>query len=415
MSYVIIGNSAAGIAAAESIRKFDQKGKVTIISDEPHNTYGRPLISYFLKGTSTAGTMHFRKPPFYTDNGIDTIFGHAAVKIADKHVVLDNGDKVSYDKLLLATGSVPFVPTISGIEGKDNVFTFLKYDDAIALKAVVKKDSRVVIVGGGLIGLKAAEGLHTLCDDITVVEFADRVLAAVIDKQGGTIVSDHLENNGIKCILNNTVDTLRDGEVLLKSGDVLPCDFLIVAVGVRPAITLAKNFGLTVNRGIVTNTHMQTSVPDIYAAGDCVESYDILDGTQKILALWPNAVRQGRIAGASMAGHADELFDGGMPLNSVGFFGLKVMTCGIINPADESGYEIVRIAKGQQYKKFVMQNNMLKGFILINAPNRAGLYTTLIRDGVDLATIDGDITNGIGLINFKPEERAKKIGGGAGR
>ncbi len=268
------------------------------------------------------------------------------------------------------------------------------------------------IVGGGLIGLKAAEGLHSHCDDITVVEFADRVLAAVIDKQGGDIVSAHLENNGIKCILSNTVDTLRDGEVLLKNGDVLPCDILIVAVGVRPAVALAKDAGLTINRGIVTNELMQTSDPDIYAAGDCVESFDILDGTQKILALWPNAVRQGKIAGASMAGHTDEAFEGGMPLNSVGFFGLKVMTCGIINPSDESEYKIIRIADGQQYKKFVIKDNVLKGFILINSAERAGLYTTLIRDGVDLDTLEGDITEGIGLLSFNKAERSKKIGGG---
>lgn len=411
MNYVIIGNSAAGISAAESIRRFDQKGKVTIISDEPHNTYGRPLISYYLKGNSSADTMHFRKPSFYNDNNIDTILGHKAVKIDGKKVVLDNGDSVPFDKLLLATGSIPFIPPMNGIENKPNVFTFLKYDDAIALSKVIKKDSNVVIVGGGLIGLKAAEGLHSHCDNITVVEFADRVLSAVIDNQGGEVVSTHLENNDIKCMLGNTVDTLRDGEVLLKNGEVLPCDILIVAVGVRPAVELATDAGLEISRGIVTNDKMQTSNPDIYAAGDCSQSFDIIDGTNKVLALWPNAVRQGKIAGACMTGNCDEIFDGGMPLNSVGFFGLKVMTCGIINPS-EDGYQIIKIADGQKYKKFVIKDNVLKGFILIDSPERAGLYTTLIRDKVDLSTLDGDITEGIGLLNFSKKDRAVKMGGG---
>jgi NAD(P)H-nitrite reductase large subunit len=411
MKYVIIGNGAAGISAAGAIRKHDKKGSITVISDEPYAAYGRPLISYFIKGTVTQDKMPYKSPSFYEDYRIKTVFGQSAEKIESGSVVLNSGQRVEFDKLLIATGSLPFIPPISGLSGNPNVFTFLKLDDAIALKKAVKRDSRVVIVGGGLIGLKAAEGLHAICDNITVVELADRVLAAVIDKQGGDIVSDHLEKNGIKCITGNSVEAFNNNEAILKNGEAVGCDILVVAVGVRPNVRLAESAGISINKGIVTNENMQTSNPDIYAAGDCVESFDITDGSKRILALWPNAVRQGIIAGSHMAGGAEPAEKGTMPLNSVGFFSLNVMTCGITDPRDNS-YETIIKTEGQKYKKFVIKDDVLRGFVLVDSPHRAGLYTALVRDKKPLSSLSGDITEEMGLINFSKDEIKKKIGGG---
>ena len=238
MKYVIIGNGAAGISAAGAIRKHDKKGSITVISDEPYAAYGRPLISYFIKGTVTQDKMPYKSPSFYEDYRIKKFSKRR--KIGSGSVVLNSGQRVEFDKLLIATGSLPFIPPISGLSGNPNVFTFLKLDDAIALKKAVKRDSRVVIVGGGLIGLKAAEGLHAICDNITVVELADRVLAAVIDKQGGDIVSDHLEKNGIKCITGNSVEAFNNNEAILKNGEAVGCDILVVAVGCGQTYGLPK-------------------------------------------------------------------------------------------------------------------------------------------------------------------------------
>ena len=244
-----------------------------------------------------------------------------------------------------------------------------------------------------------------------MVELADRVLAAVIDKQGGDIVSDHLEKNGIKCITGNSVEAFNNNEAILKNGEAVGCDILVVAVGVRPNVRLAESAGISINKGIVTNENMQTSNPDIYAAGDCVESFDITDGSKRILALWPNAVRQGIIAGSHMAGGAEPAEKGTMPLNSVGFFSLNVMTCGITDPRDNS-YETIIKTEGQKYKKFVIKDDVLRGFVLVDSPHRAGLYTALVRDKKPLSSLSGDITEEMGLINFSKDEIKKKIGGG---
>jgi NAD(P)H-nitrite reductase large subunit len=417
MNYVIIGNSAAGIPAAEAIRKNDKKGKVTIISNEPFKTYSRPLISYYLKGKVSDDRMRFRNEDFYEKNNIEAILGKEAVKVDPKRkkVELEDGTKLPYDKLLLATGSVPFVPFIENAQDKGNVYTFLKWQDAIDLKKAAKKESRVVVIGGGLIGLKAAEGLAKLCDDVTVVELADRVLATILDKEAGAMVSENIENHGIKVILNDTaVKAVGEKNVTaleLKSGKKLECDILVIAVGVRPAADLAKSCGAEVGRGVLVDEAMQTTVPDIYAAGDVVEGYEVLSGQNKILALWPSAVEQGKTAGDRMSG-GNRVYSGGFALNAIDFFGQRIMTSGIINPSEDEGFEILLDKNENSYKKLVIKDDRLYGYILINCPEKAGMYTDLIRRGTPLSELSGNILEDIGLLNFSPAARKEKIYGG---
>ena len=405
--YVIIGNSAAAVGCVSGIRSVDKEGSITIISDEAHFTYSRPLISYWLKGKVTDDKMYYRDSNFYEVNNCTAILGKKVVRIdvENKNVVLEDNSEIAYDKLLVATGSSPFVPPVEGLADAKNAFTFLTWDSAKAVKEVVSKDSKVVIMGAGLIGLKAAEGLHDVCDDITVVDLADRILPSILDSKGASFVQKHIEKEGIKFILNDAASSVKDGVVYLKSGCELPYDVLIVAVGVRPNTNLVKDAGGNVNRGIVTDNKQETSIKDVYSAGDCTESYDICTNQNKILALLPNAYMQGEIAGINMAG-GDKVFDTAMPMNAIGFFGLHMITAGAMEG------ECIESIDENNYKKMVFSDGLLKGYILIGEISRAGIYTSIIREKTPLCEINSDLLKtSPQLLVFDKAVRRKKLAG----
>ena len=405
--YVIVGNSAAAVGCVSGIRSVDKEGSITIISDEPYFTYSRPLISYWLKGKVTDDKMYYRDSNFYEVNNCSTILGKKVIKIdaEKKKIILEDNSEVAYDKLLVATGSAPFVPPVEGLADAKNAFTFLTWDSAKAVKEVVKKDSKVVIMGAGLIGLKAAEGLHEVCEDITVVDLADRILPSILDNKGAAFVQKHIEKEGIKFMLNDAASSVKDGVVYLKSGSELPYDVLIVAVGVRPNTNLVKDAGGNVNRGIVTDNKQETSIKDVYSAGDCTESYDICTSQNKILALLPNAYMQGEIAGINMAG-GDKVFDTAMPMNAIGFFGLHMITAGAMEG------ECLESIDENNYKKMVFSDGLLKGYILIGEISRAGIYTSIIREKTPLCEINSDLLKtSPQLLVFDKAVRRKKLAG----
>lgn len=405
MKYVIIGNSAAAIGCVTGIRTIDKDSSITLISDETHFTYSRPLISYWLKGKVSDDKMYYRGSDFYEKNNCTTLLGKRVEKIdsAAKTVVLDNGSTVEYDKLLVATGSSPFVPPVEGLGEAKNVFTFLTWDSAKAVKEAVNEDSKVVIMGAGLIGLKAAEGLHEICNDITVVDLADRVLPSILDKTGADFVQKHIEKHDVKFVLNDAAASVNKDSIILKSGLELPFDVLIVAVGVRPNVGLVKDAGGNVNRGIVTDNKQATSLDGVYAAGDCTESFDICTGTNKILALLPNAYMQGEIAGINMAG-GDTTFDTAMPMNAIGFFGLHMITAGSMEG------ECVELIDEDNYKKMFFADGLFKGYILIGEIGRAGIYTSLIREKTQMDQIDCNLLKvSPQLLVFDKNARKQKL------
>lgn len=406
LNYVIIGNSAAAIGCVSGIRTIDKESQITLISDEPHFTYSRPLISYWLKGKVDDEKMFYRNSDFYEKNNCNAILGKKVITIdsAAKLVVLEDDSYVKYDKLLVATGSSPFVPPVEGLNEASNTFTFMKWDSVKGIKAAVRNDSKVVIMGAGLIGLKAAEGLHEICEDITVVDMADRILPSILDKKGADFVQSHIEKHHIKFILNDAAQSVANNSVSLKSGQTLDYDVLIVAVGVRPNTELVKNAGGNVNRGIITDNKQETSLQDIYAAGDCTESFDICTEQNKILALLPNAYMQGEIAGINMAG-GDKEFDTAMPMNAIGFFGLHMITAGSMEG------ECAEAIDENNYKKMFFSDNLLKGYILIGEISRAGIYTSLIREKIHLEEIDLNLLkNSPQLLVFNKNTRKAKLG-----
>lgn len=417
MKYVIIGASSAGLATAESIRKYDREGDVTVLTEEAYLPYSRPSISYYLKGKVKESDMPLRKSNYYKQKNINVVTDSKVTAVdTDKKLVKVGRKAYPYDKLCFATGSVPFVPPMDNVKGKDNALTFLDLKAAKEIKAMANSDTRAVVIGAGLIGLKAAEGLVKICKSVDVVELAPKVLPSILDDTAAKQVKKHLENNGIKIHLGNTVEkAVSKGKqitsVVLKDGKKLPCDLLVVAVGVRPKTDLAESTGLEVNRGIITDTQtMETSVKDIYAAGDCCVSVDMLDGSKRIIALWPNAVQQGRVAGAQMAG-ADETVGGTYSVNAIDFFGLRICTCGVINPQGD-GY-IQQVKKdGNAYKRLVIKDGMLMGYVLINCSQNAGIYTNLISNRVPLDTLQGNITDDPSIFMFDRDTRISKLRGG---
>lgn len=407
MNYVIIGNSSAAIGCIEGIRKIDQINKIIVISDEPHHTYGRPLISYWLAGQISDEKINYRPTDFYQQNNCELLLGETAVSIdsTSHKVILASGQKIDFDHLLISTGSRPFIPPMTGLETVKNQFNFMKYDDAKAIKTQLTSHSKVLIIGAGLIGLKAAEGIYETTKDITVVDLADKILPSILDDKGSSIVKSHLESKGIRFILNDSVAQFNTSSATLKSGTNIDFDILIIAVGVRPNIELAKEAGLEVNRGIVISDTCETSHPDIYAAGDCTESFDITTGTQKILALLPNAYMQGEVAGITMAG-GEKTFERALPMNAIGFFGFHMITAG-----SYEGEEVIT-ETDNTYKKLIFKDGFLKGFILIGDVKRAGIYTSIIKEQIPISHID------ITLLKERPQmmlfskiRRVEKLGG----
>nr|AXS01367.1 Pyridine nucleotide-disulfide oxidoreductase [uncultured bacterium] len=405
MKYVIIGNSAAGIGAVEGIRKTDPDGEITIISNEPHHTYSRPLISYLLLGKATEETMKYRSPSFYQDNNAALIHAEvAAIDAAAKKVTTADGGSVPYDKLLVATGSSAFVPPMDGLDAVKDKFTFMSLDDAKALEATLAPDKRVLIIGAGLIGLKCAEGILARVGHITVIDLAPRILSSILDEDGAAVVQAHLEAKGIGFALADSVARFDGNTAHLKSGNEVAFDILVLAVGVRPNTALLKGIA-DINRGIAINAKSETTAPGIYAAGDCTETTDIASGDKKIMALLPNAYMQGECAGINMAG-GDASFEKAIPMNAIGFFGLHVITAG-----NYTG-EVYQTADGANYKRLFYSDNALNGYILIGTVEKAGIYTSLIRERTPLDSIDFPlICEKPGLMAFTKQDRRQKLGG----
>jgi len=410
MKYVIIGNGTAAVGCVEGIRAVDRSGPITIVSAEPYPAYGRPLISYLLEGKTTEEKMlRYRPEDWYERSGVTPLLGRRAVSVdaGAGQVVLEDGGRLDYDRLCLATGSRPFVPPMEGLEIVERKTSFMTLDDAKNLAAMLGdgKDKRVLIIGAGLIGLKCAEGILERCASIDIVDLAERILPNVMLPEPAGIIQRHIESKGVRFYLSDSVASFAPDAVTLKSGKVLPFDVLVVAVGVRPNTELAAAAGCRTDRGIKVDEHGATTVPDIYAAGDCAVSHDISAGTDRILAILPNAYFQGETAGRSMAG-GEASFTKAIPMNASGFMGLHMLTAGSYD-----GEQYLTREDGS-YKLLVTADDRLKGFILLGEVDRGGIYTSLIREQTPLSSIDFElIREKPQLMAFSRSERAKKLGG----
>jgi NAD(P)H-nitrite reductase large subunit len=276
-------------------------------------------------------------------------------------------------------------------------------DDAKKLDKVLDKSKRVLIMGAGLIGLKCAEGILNRTEHITVLDLAPRVLSSILDDDGAQRVQHHLESKGIEFKLSSSVKRFDKKTAFLENGETINFDILVLAVGVRPNTGLLSGTA-RIDRGIIVNEKSETSVPDIYAAGDCTQTLDVSSGQQKIMALLPNAYMQGECAGINMAG-GEKTFDKAVPMNAIGFFGLHVITAG-----NYVGEIYAESEKGN-YKRLFYRDNHLNGYILLGNVEKAGIYTSLIRERIPLDSIDfALVCEKPGLMAFTKEDRMAKLG-----
>lgn len=412
--YVIIGNSTAAVGCVEGIRSIDKTGKIIMLSKENYPAYSRPLISYLLERRTTERNMMLRGDSFYKDNGIDFRCGVEAVSIdeAEKTVKCKDDSVFSYEKLMVATGSRPFVPPMEGLE---TVLyrTFLDLDSAKSLDAAISKQTRVLIIGAGLIGLKCAEGIADRVKNVTIVEMAPRCLPMNLDADGSCIIQRKMEEHNVHFVLGDSVKCFANGVALTKSGAEITFDVLVCAVGVRPNTHLVEKAGGKVDKGIVIDGDGKTSLHDVWAAGDCVLSYDISANENRILAVLPNAYMQGEAAGINMAG-GSKPFTKAIPLNSAAFFGLHLVSAGSrIGTCIDASRPSVKAhgaipAKRGEYRKFFVEDDLLKGFVIIGDVSRSGIYTSIIRDKIPLSSLDFDaIKEEPQLMAFSKSRREK--------
>lgn len=392
MRYVIIGGSAAGISCIEGIRQIDKKSKITLIGDEKFPLYSRCLLSYLLAGTINEGNLYFKKKDFFEKNKVDAILGVRAQKIdlKAKKVITSDKKKIEFDKLLIAAGSRSKMLDIPGIE-KNGVFGLRDIQDERGIEALLKKTRTAAILGGGLIGLRAAYALNNRGVIVKVVVKSAQVLSQVLDSNAAGLIQNRIEQKGIAVMKGLEAEEILGKNsveaVLLDDGAKLDCELVVIGKGVEPNIELAKGAGINTHWGIIADDFLQTSAKDIFAAGDCAETKDITSGETALNAIWPCAVEQGNIAGKNMAGEKIK-YDGSMAMNSIEFFGLPVISMGITRPKTED-YEQLTMSDEKKgiYKKVVLKDGIIRGFISVGKIENSGVYSALIKNRINVEKI----------------------------
>ncbi len=416
--YVIVGACAAGIGAVEAIREVDKKGEITVISEEQCSHYSRPMISDFVSGKADLNRMKTRDDQFWKENSVNALAGKKAILLntTEHSVSLDTGEKVAYEKLLIATGGKPFIPKMEG-QDKEGVFTFTNISDAekLAQRITTSQARSAVVIGAGLIGISVTDGLLKRGVKVTIVELQDKILSLLLDPTASDIVETLVKKAGVNIITCQSVQKITGkpdndnvvGGVTLTKGDQIPCDMVIIAIGVIPRTELVAGTTVKTNRGIVVDNYMQTNVQDVYASGDVAEAYDFVLKQNRLLPLWPLAVQEGKVAGYNMAGKKIE-YRGGTNMSSLKYFGIPIVSVGLANPKEDPTLEILIKHDKEKgvYKKVVLKENILVGMTFLNEIERAGILLYLMKNHVNVKDFKQELlADTFGLANLPVEVR----------
>jgi NAD(P)H-nitrite reductase large subunit len=354
------------------------------------------MISDFVSGKADLQKMKTRDDQFWQTHNVNSLCGKKAVSLntAERSVTLDGGEKVVYEKLLLATGGKPFVPKMDG-QDKDGVYTFTNIADAehLAQKIASGAAKTAVVIGAGLIGISVTEALTKRGVKVTMVELQDKILSLLLDPKASDMVEAVVRKAGVDIVTGQSVQKIVGkpdndhavGGVVLTKGGQIPCDMVICAIGVIPRTELAVGTPIKVNRGIVVDNCMQTTVPDVYASGDVAETYDFVLNQNRTLPLWPLAVLEGKIAGYNMAGKKAD-YTGGTNMSSLKYFGVPIVSIGLANPKPDPALEIQTKedpARGV-YKKLVLKDGVIVGMMFLNDIERAGILFYLMKNRVNV-------------------------------
>ncbi len=380
---VVVGNGMAGMACVEQILRHGNQFRITVFGDETHVNYNRIQLSSVLAGEKEVDEIVLNSLEWYRENAIDLRLGVRIIGIdpAAHTVTGDDGSVTPYDKLLLATGSSPLIPPIAGTD-KDGVFCFRNLNDTQALLERAQPGLKTVVIGGGLLGLEAARGLQLRGADVTVVHLMSTLMERQLDPAGGQYLQEKIEGMGVKVLLaHSTTAILGNGRaegISFVNGYRMEADLVVIAVGIRPNVQLARDAGLEVNRGIVVNDYMETSDPDIFAVGECVEHNGVVYGLVAPL------YEQGKVLAATITGNRGPRYEGSIPEARLKIMGVDVFSAGFVQ--DAAGVEVVRYEDASQgiYKKLVLRDGRLAGVILIGDLSDSRRYMEWLRSGVDL-------------------------------
>lgn len=386
MKIIIIGAGPAGVTAAETIRTFDRQAELTMLTDEPYLPYSPPAMAdHFIHNSN----LHlWRLDDWPEQIGVNYRRGLKVVKIEpDAHrIYLADGEGLSYDRLLIASGAHLYAP----LEGADlpGIYNFKSLTAAEILVGKVRSGeaSSALIVGAGFIGMEIALLLNELGVKVTQIEMLDQVMSNMLDAETASIALTLMRLHGVDVRLNTKATAfIGNGianRVRLESGEDLQADLLIAATGVKPNLDLLQGSGISVQRGIQVDACLQTSAPDIYAAGDCIESPDLVTGETFLHAIFPNAVEQGRVAGLNLSGYRVE-YEGAEHMNSLKHLGLPVMVAG-----EKQGDKILRQQGKKNLRTIYLRENRLVGFQLVGDIQAAGVLHALMTEKSDIRRLE---------------------------
>ncbi|MEW6660065.1 MAG: FAD-dependent oxidoreductase [Thermodesulfobacteriota bacterium] len=391
-TYLIVGNGVAGNTAAETIRKHDAAGKILIFAKEKYPFYYIPGLPEYLSGERPRHRLIIHDEQWYGDNRLELHLETAINRIdaARKLAFASDGKTYSYDKLLLATGGISFVPPIKGA-GLPGVFTLRTIGDADAIREKAAKSQRLALIGGGILGLEAGNGLRKLGLEVTVIEFFPRLLPRQMDVPGAAILQQQMEDMGFRFHLGATTREIvrqNDGLLIrLESGEAIEADMILISAGTRPDLTLAKSLGLEIDKGVKVDDTMQTGLADIYAGGDLIEHRG------RYYGLWSAAMEQGRVAGAAMAGRPAS-YEGTVPSNILKVVGIDLLAAGEIDVEGRLESLVSKDEAQKIYRKLVLQDNVIIGAILLGDLGGSAGILTAIKKKTDITSCKADLAAG---------------------
>ncbi len=381
---MIIGNGVAGTEAAKNIRKRDPAAEIMIFTQDHYPFYSRPRIPELLAKEVTVEGIFAYNFEWYHKNKIQLYLNCTVRNINPKNqkITLADGSYFTYSKLLLATGSSGAMPPIDGINDSEDIFTLRSVEDAMAISRRARGAKTATLIGGGLLGLEAGNGLRKLGTSVTVVEMFDRLLPRQLDAEGAAILQKQMESMGLKFILSAKSRSIKDKGhtklLELVDGRVIESDFILVSAGIIPNITLAKTTGIAVNKGILVNDRMETNIPNIYAAGDAAEHKG------RVYGIWPAAQRQGVVAGINMAG-GNETYMGTVPSTTLKVAGIHLTSMGDILTEDKATEQIkVKNTDKYVYKKLFIKDGKVVGAIFLGDTKHAYEVAQIMEKKVDI-------------------------------
>ncbi|ENU24257.1 nitrite reductase [NAD(P)H], large subunit [Acinetobacter proteolyticus] len=387
LKLVLIGNGLAGMRCLEDLLDMaPDRYDVTVIGEEPWGNYNRIMLSPVLSGEKTIDDIMLHPHAWYSDKGIQFIADDPAIKIdrTRKVVHTEKGESVDYDRLIIATGSSPFIPPVQGVDLK-GVISFRDIYDVNTMIKYCETKKNAVVIGGGLLGLEAAYGLKQRGMNVTVLHLMDRIMERQLDGRASRMLHHSIEQKGINIITEANTEALIGEEghvsqVRLKDGTVLDADLVIFAVGIRPNITLAQSAGLRCNRGILVNDTMQTFDPSIYAVGECIEHRNQTFGL--VEPLWGQAF----ICATHLAEHGSLTFKSPTVPTQLKVSGVDVFSAGNFEPKEDYEDIILNDDKRQIYKRIIIQKDKVIGAVLFGDTEDGMWYAELIADQTPVST-----------------------------